>query len=164
MYGQLVTEPRLTGDRTSPSAPGVPELVATMAQQLDNYYHRRFTSMFCNYYRDGADSVAWHADRVGRYQVDPLVAIVSLGGPRTFRMRPMVTDLENRDTSRAENVSTAWQLYPGDLLIMGGATQHHWLHTVPKTRRAVNPRMSVTLRTVESPQPDRPGPHYINIS
>ena len=34
----------------------------------------------------------------------------------------------------------------GDLLVMGGACQHHWEHSVPKTRRPVHPRMSVTIR------------------
>ena len=29
---------------------------------------------------------------------------------------------------------------------MGGACQHEWEHTVPKTERPVGPRMSVTIR------------------
>ena len=37
-----------------------------------------------NYYRSGSDSVAWHADKIGIHEVNPIVAIVSLGGPRTF--------------------------------------------------------------------------------
>ena len=40
-------------------------------------------------YRDGADSVAWHGDTVGRgASTDTMVAIVSLGSPREFLLRP----------------------------------------------------------------------------
>jgi hypothetical protein len=34
----------------------------------------------------------------------------------------------------------------GDLVVMGGACQQEWEHTVPKTAKAVGPRMSVTIR------------------
>ena len=34
----------------------------------------------------------------------------------------------------------------GDLVVMGGACQHDWEHTVPKEARARGPRISVTLR------------------
>ncbi|MDQ1625520.1 MAG: hypothetical protein QOJ49_1018, partial [Actinomycetota bacterium] len=33
----------------------------------------------------------------------------------------------------------------GDLVVMGGRTQHEWQHTVPKSSRA-GARMSVTMR------------------
>jgi alkylated DNA repair dioxygenase AlkB len=139
MYGKIMDEPRLTARRFDPLAAGLPPVVGAMAAALADHYGRPFDAMFCNYYRTGADSVAWHADRVGRRQVDPLVAIISLGGPRRFRLRPMAP-------ARAlGQPSLAWALRSGDLLVMGGAMQHHWEHSVPKTSRA-NPRMSVTLR------------------
>jgi alkylated DNA repair dioxygenase AlkB len=34
----------------------------------------------------------------------------------------------------------------GSLLVMAGATQHHWLHQVPKTGRPVGPRINLTFR------------------
>ena len=40
-------------------------------------------------YRDGADSVAWHGDTIGRGRTsDTAVAILSLGSPREFLLRP----------------------------------------------------------------------------
>ncbi|SDV00912.1 Alkylated DNA repair dioxygenase AlkB [Microlunatus sagamiharensis] len=40
-------------------------------------------------YRDGADSVAWHGDTIGRGRTtDTAVAIVSLGSAREFLLRP----------------------------------------------------------------------------
>lgn len=140
MYGRFVDEPRLTGTGDLSAAP---PLVSRLSASLYQHYGRPFDHMFCNYYRDGADSVAWHADRVGRQQVDPLVAIVTVGGPRPFQVRP-----------RGGGASRSWNLHSGDLLIMGGAMQHHWEHCVPK-RKSAPPRMSITLRT--GPGADREG-------
>lgn len=132
MYGRFVDEPRLTGIAELGAAP---PLVRRLAHELAGHYGRPFDRMFCNYYRDGNDSVAWHADRVGRRQIDPLVAIITVGGPRPFRVRPF-----------GGGESTAFNLHSGDLLVMGGAMQHHWEHSVPKQKFAP-PRMSITLRT-----------------
>jgi alkylated DNA repair dioxygenase AlkB len=136
MYGSLVDDPRLSAaiDLEAADTAGV---VRDMAHWLDDRYLEAIDSVWVNYYRDGRDSVAWHSDRVGRTQVNPIVAIVSLGGPRRFLLRPM-------------EGSTAVRLVlgSGDLLVMGGACQHGWEHTIPKMAGAP-PRMSVTLRRRE---------------
>ena len=135
MYGQWHDEPR----RTSTEALGdQPAAIDAIRRELSEHYAMSFQGLFCNYYETGDDSVAWHADRIGRTEVDPLVAIVSLGGPRTFRMRP-------------QGGGTSWSisLESGDLLVMGGATQHHWEHAIPKVAHAA-PRISVTMRASRS--------------
>lgn len=134
MYGTWHDEPRLTC-RMELDDEAVPAVVADAVERLCDHYRRRFDGLFCNYYRNGADSVAWHADRIGRTTIDPLVAIISLGGPRTFGLR------EQGGTEE----TTRWSMHSGDLLVMGGATQHHWEHTIPKARSAP-PRMSLTTR------------------
>jgi alkylated DNA repair dioxygenase AlkB len=133
MYGEWRDEPRLTASELRPgvSSPGAIEHARTV---LTERYGRAFEGLLCNYYRTGSDSVAWHADRIGRTELDPLVAILSLGGPRTFAVRPF-----------GGGPSQRIGLHTGDLLVMGGATQHHWEHAVPKTRHAP-PRMSITMR------------------
>ncbi|MEM7275892.1 MAG: alpha-ketoglutarate-dependent dioxygenase AlkB [Actinomycetota bacterium] len=134
MYGNWLEEPRLTA-RMELSDPEVPWVVRTAVRALSAHYRRTFDGLFCNFYRSGQDSVAWHADRIGRTTVDPLVAIISLGGPRTFAIR---------DQSRASEPHR-FLMHSGDLLVMGGATQHHWEHSVPKTA-AGPPRISLTTR------------------
>jgi alkylated DNA repair dioxygenase AlkB len=64
------------------------------------------------------------------------VAIVSLGATRRFLLRPRV----------GGGASMAFDVRAGDLLVMGGSCQRTWQHCVPKTARAVGPRMSVTFR------------------
>lgn len=95
-----------------------------------------FDSCLVNLYRDGSDAVAWHADTVRKVMRDPLVATVSLGARRSFLLRP------------AEGGPVARRYAPGegDLIVMGGACQHGWHHTVPREKSASGARMSITLR------------------
>ena len=134
MYGTWHDEPRLTAQLELGDGL-VPAVVSDAAAALGAHYDRDFSGLFCNYYQDGSDSVAWHSDRIGRTTVDPLVAIISLGGPRTFAMR---------DQGRNSR-SGRWVMHSGDLLVMGGATQHHWEHSIAKVADAP-PRISLTTR------------------
>lgn len=143
MYGNWLPEPRLTSHEAKPGVP-IPNTIDSIRVWLDGYYGQQFAGLFCNYYRDGSDSVAWHADAIGRASLNPLVAIVSLGGPRTFQLRP-----------KGGGATTSIVLASGDLLVMGGATQHRWEHAVLKTA-AASPRMSVTMRAGCR---DRPTPY-----
>lgn len=137
MYGRWIDEPRLTS-RLELHDGRIPTVVHDAVAVLEEHYERSFTGLFCNFYRDGADSVAWHADRIGRSNVDPLVAIMSLGGPRSFMMR-------DRSLTGERKTSSNFPVRSGDLLVMGGATQHHWEHAVPKQKSAP-PRISLTTR------------------
>jgi alkylated DNA repair dioxygenase AlkB len=87
-----------------------------------------------NLYRDGADSVAWHGDRVARELPEAVVALVSLGAARPFRLRPT-----------GGGASIGYLPGPGDLLVMGGSCQRTWQHAVPKTRSSP-PRISIQFR------------------
>jgi alkylated DNA repair dioxygenase AlkB len=90
-------------------------------------------------YRDGRDSVAWHGDTIGRgSSEDTVVAIVSLGTPRTLLLRPRGGGAPAR----------RYELGHGDLLVMGGSCQRTWEHAVPKTVRPAGPRISVQFRPV----------------
>ena len=138
MYDQTVDDPRLSAT-CEVGTTGTPPIFDTMAAALSALYDERLDSIWVNYYRDGQDSVAWHSDRVGRTQRQPLVAIVTLGGPRRFLLRP-------RGGGRSHSFAPA----SGDLLVMGGDCQHDWEHAVPKAA-AAQPRMSVTFRRHRQP-------------
>ncbi len=132
MYDAVVMEPRLVTGWQLAAMPGA---VDTLRQSLSERYGTLFDSCHVNLYRDGADSVAWHGDTVRKVLLNPLVGIVSLGEPRRFHLRP-----------RGGRIAKSFLLGGGDLLVMGGATQHAWEHCVPKTARPAGPRMSVTFR------------------
>jgi alkylated DNA repair dioxygenase AlkB len=134
MWDAEVLEPRLVAVwRTGEP---LPEAVAELVAPLDARYGVAFDSCLVNLYRDGSDAVAWHADTVRKVLRDPLVATVSLGSRRAFLVRP------------AEGGPVARRYAPGegDLLVMGGAMQHDWHHTVPREKTVSGARMSITLR------------------
>lgn len=134
MYDRKVAEPRLTA-RWSLDEDAAPlPILAEMAEALGQRYQVRFTSVGCNLYRDGSDSVAWHGDRIARDLPEATIAIVSLGHARSFRLRP-----------KGGGASLQYKLGGGDLLVMGGSCQRTWDHAVPKVRSAA-PRISVTFR------------------
>lgn len=130
MYDRTVAEPRLTTRLwDDPPAP-----VPAMAEALSRHYGRDLTTVSANLYRDGRDSVAWHGDRVGRTRPETVVAIVSLGAPRRFLLRP-------RGGGRSMRMTPA----SGDLLVLGGTCQRTWEHAVPKCASA-GPRVSLMFR------------------
>src|SRR5438552_1186254 len=106
---------------------------------LARHYGHRLERISLACYRDGRDSVAWHGDRMGPLVDDTVVAILSVGAPRRFLLRP----------SRG-GPSRAFDLGWGDLLVMGGTCQRSWQHAVPKVSDA-EPRISIQFR------PDVPG-------
>lgn len=137
MYEKKMLEPRLTAAFSNDvNDPGTPPELVTMTSLLSERYGALFDRIWVNLYRDGSDSVAWHRDRNGKVHRNPLVATVSLGARRTFHVR------------RRGTTTIAHTFHPGqgDLVMMGGAMQHDWEHTVPKTTKAVGARMSITIR------------------
>jgi alkylated DNA repair dioxygenase AlkB len=135
MYEQRVVEPRLTAHWDEQMEVALdPPILEAMREVLSARYGRHFDSVGFNLYRDGRDSVAWHGDRIARQVSDPVVALVALGEPRRFLLRP-----------RRGGASKVFLLGQGDLLVTGGRTQRSWEHSVPKVKSA-GPRISVAFR------------------
>lgn len=134
MYERRVAEPRLTHRwRLDEEEPPLP-ILRQLAEALSARYAVAFTQVGANLYRDGSDSVAWHGDRVARELPEATVALVSLGAPRPFKLRP-----------KGGGRSISYRPDRGDLLVMGGSCQRTWDHSVPKVSNA-GPRMSVQFR------------------
>ena len=79
-----------------------------------------FNSLLLNLYRDGRDSIGFHADDEKELGRNPVVASVSLGAIRRFVLK----HVETKET-------LTFRLAHGGLLVMAGACQHHWHHGVP---------------------------------
>ncbi len=138
MYDRLVDEPRLSAWwRVGQGEPEPLPVLHEIRVLLSERYDEPFDSIGFNLYRDGNDSVAWHGDRHRHLVTNPVIAIVSVGAPRPFRLRP-----------RGGGSSLSWNLGHGDLFVMGGACQHLWEHTVPKVKLTTGPRLSITFRSV----------------
>ena len=132
MYDAFVEVPRLTA--TIPDDGPCPPALARAHRALERRYRRRFESVRLAWYRDGRDSVAMHGDRIGRRIANTIVAILSLGAPRRFLLKPAAGGRSHR-----------FDLGGGDLLVMGGACQRTWRHGIPKVK-AAGPRISIQFR------------------
>jgi alkylated DNA repair dioxygenase AlkB len=113
--------------------------LATLRERLQASTGARFNSVLANRYRDGRDSMGWHADDEAELGDRPLIASISLGAARVFQFKP-------RGGGRAQSIT----LGHGSLLLMGGDTQRLYVHALPKTARPVGERINLTFRWVES--------------
>ena len=98
-----------------------------------------YNAVLLNLYRDGRDGMGWHADDEPELGRDPVIASVSFGAERRFCLRHR----------RRKDLKLDLPLPHGSLLCMGGSTQHHWVHALPKTRRPVGERINLTFRSVQ---------------
>jgi alkylated DNA repair dioxygenase AlkB len=139
MYDRVVDVPRLLSfyDVGAPLPdPALDEARAALDRHYAVELGEPFATAGLCLYRDGRDSVAWHGDRIGRGSTeDTVVAIVSVGSPRTFALRPVGGGPARR-----------FEVGHGDLLVMGGSAQRTWQHAVPKTAAPVGPRISIQFR------------------
>jgi alkylated DNA repair dioxygenase AlkB len=148
MYGKILKYPRLTawyGDADKPYTysgstfepnPWTEELVA-LKSKIETKSALKFNSVLLNLYRDGNDSVSWHADDEEELGQNPEIASVNFGATRKFHLKHNVTK------EKYEIL-----LDHGSLLIMKGELQHYWKHQVPKTKNKVRPRVNLTFRVV----------------
>ena len=139
MYDRVVDVPRLLcfyGEGESLPDPMLDEARQALNEHYAAELGEGFVTAGLCLYRDGRDSVAPHGDRTGRGSTqDTIVAIVSLGAPRSFMLRP-----------RGGGPAIRHELGHGDLIVMGGSCQRTWEHAVPKTAHAAGPRISVQFR------------------
>ena len=146
MYDRQVVVPRLLS-WYSGAAPFPHPVLDEARAALNRHYHPapddRFVTAGLCLYRDGADSVAWHGDRIGRgAHSDTMVAILSVGSARTLSLRPR--HLRGHSSVRGRR----FHLGHGDLVVMGGSCQRTWEHAVPKTAKPVGPRVSIQFRPI----------------
>ena len=101
-----------------------------------------FNSVLINYYRDGKDRVAWHSDDEKELGKNPVIASVSLGAERKFKLR--------HKKYKENQLKHEVFLQNGSLLLMSGSTQHHWLHEIPRTAKPIGPRINLTFRVIKN--------------
>lgn len=148
--GRAIPVPRLTAWYGDPGAtyvysglrneplPWTP-LLAALRDAVSAAAGALMNAVLLNDYRDGHDSMGWHADDERELGRDPVVASLSLGAPRRFVLRH----------ARKKGRAVTFVLGDGALLVMAGATQHHYRHAVPKEMQA-GERINLTFRRIVS--------------
>lgn len=96
-------------------------------------------SCLINVYRDGQDSVGWHADDEPIFGTDPNIVSLSFGQTRKFK----ICRKSDRRGIRS------FPLDHGSVIVMKGDMQRNWLHCVPKVLDSkCDVRINLTFRTV----------------
>jgi alkylated DNA repair dioxygenase AlkB len=108
-----------------------------LRQQLNAELGQEFNGVLANAYRDGNDSMGWHADDEPELGREPVLASISLGAERMFRWR-------DNESGR----SAGMRLQHGSLLLLERDFQRLYQHSVPKTRIIAGLRINLTFRRV----------------
>ncbi|HVU94527.1 MAG TPA: alpha-ketoglutarate-dependent dioxygenase AlkB [Puia sp.] len=96
-----------------------------------------YNSCLLNLYHDGGEGMAWHSDDEKELAPGGAIASLSFGAERRFLFR-----------HKGTKETVELMLAPGSLLVMRGATQDRWLHSLPKMKRVTRPRVNLTFRTM----------------
>lgn len=149
IFGKEVMQPRLMAWYGEPDAvytysgttfrskAFVPALLK-IKEDIEQFTNNKFNSVLANLYRNGQDSMGWHSDDEPELGRNPLIASVSFGEERVFKLR------HRKD----KTVKLDVPLPHGSLLIMSGAMQHYWQHSLPKSAKVLAPRINLTFRQI----------------
>ena len=150
VFGKIYPQPRLTalyGNNQKPYQYSniimqplqFTPLLKELKEDIDKISGTSFSTCLLNLYRDGQDSNGWHADDEKELGKNPVIASLSLGEERRFHLKHK----NNKDLKHKI------VLEHGSLLLMKGATQHNWLHQIPKTRKSIGERINLTFRVIQ---------------
>lgn len=119
---------------------------------ITRWIQKRYGVLFDGFgmiqYRDGTDGQGFHRDTDMRWLEDTVIAVLTLGATRPWRLRPHADRRSDDPTKGATH-----ELLPaaGDLLVMGGRCQADWQHSVPYVPSSpVGPRISLQWRAVRT--------------
>lgn len=146
IFGKLVMQPRLTAcyGEKAVAYSGITmriqpwtSLLLDIKKKVEQTTGTKFNSVLLNYYRDGNDSMGWHRDNEHELGAQPVIASVSFGVARVFKLR---TYKEHKNTISVP-------LPHGSLLLMRGDSQHVWEHSLPKKKIQAG-RINLTFRQI----------------
>ena len=149
LFGREVAAPRLSCWIGDPDAvytwsrtrfvplPWTPTLAA-LRVELEGRLDARFNSVLANLYRDGRDAMGWHSDDEPELGSEPVIASLSFGATRAFRLRSRAT----------REAVLSLDLGHGSLLVMAGATQRLYQHALPRRMRVRDARINLTFRWI----------------
>ncbi len=104
---------------------------------VENRLQISFNSCLLNLYSNGDEGMAWHSDSEKELGKNTTIASLSFGAERIFNFKHKKTQ---------EKVSIVLQ--NASLLAMKNDTQTNWLHSLPKSKKIITPRINLTFRNI----------------
>lgn len=109
--------------------------------RIEGFCSHKFNSVLANLYRDGNDSMGWHADDEVELGLNPTIASISLGAERALKVR----DNKTKEIIKIDQKH-------GSLLIMQKGMQSTTQHSISKTKLDIGARINLTFRNIITPQ------------
>lgn len=104
---------------------------------VEKVTHEQYNSCLLNFYHDGDEGMGWHTDNEKELKPNGAIASLSLGAERKFVFK-------HKESKEKVPV----QLESGSVLLMKGPTQTNWLHSLPKSKKILSPRINLTFRQI----------------
>ena len=98
-----------------------------------------YNACLLNLYHDGEEGMGWHSDDEKEIIPNSSIASLSFGAERKFAIK-----------HKATNQTHSILLENGSLFEMLGSFQKHWLHSMPKSKKIIAPRINLTFRQMHS--------------
>ncbi|KAK6504280.1 hypothetical protein TWF506_002483 [Arthrobotrys conoides] len=120
----------------------IPQCLEILKNIVERESGETFNFVLVNYYADCGDSISYHSDDESFLGPNPTIASLSLGTTRDFLMK------HKEDKS----LTLKLPLSNGELIVMKGATQRKWLHSIPKRSSTITGgwtnggRINITFR------------------
>jgi alkylated DNA repair dioxygenase AlkB len=147
IFGKSVLQPRLTAWYGDPeknyrysgllmTPQAWTSSLIEIKTRIETLAQVQFTNALLNFYRNERDSMGWHRDNEKELGPNPVIGSVSFGATRRFDFRHY----------NEKSLKFSVPLTHGSFLLMRGATQHNWEHSIQKSTRAIGPRINLTFR------------------
>lgn len=149
LFGKTYNQPRLTSwygeinknysySGITMKAEPFTSTLLKIRSRVEKLSEETFNGVLLNLYRDGSDSNGWHSDDEKELGTDPVIASLSLGVNRVFKLK------HKKDPKVKHDII----LENGSLLLMKGTTQQFWKHQIPKSKKVTQSRINLTFRTI----------------
>ncbi|KAK6540887.1 hypothetical protein TWF694_008270 [Orbilia ellipsospora] len=120
----------------------IPQCLEVLKNIVERETGEDFNFVLVNYYASSEDSISYHSDDEHFLGPNPTIASLSLGTTRDFLLKH----------KQDKNQTLKLPLSNGEMVVMKGATQKKWLHSIPKRSSTVTGswtnggRINITFR------------------
>lgn len=113
----------------------IPKWLVELKDVVEDYLDTTYNYLLFAQYRDENDSITYHSDDEKFLGYSPNIASITVGQTRPFC-------LKNKQTKQVQT----FNLNHGDLFVMKNNCQRNFMHSVPKQKQSLGPRISITFR------------------
>jgi alkylated DNA repair dioxygenase AlkB len=110
-----------------------------IAEKLEKMTNQKYNYVLVNNYENCSNSIGYHSDDEGDLVKNAIIAGISLGSTRKIKFKCNKTVIV-KDIILNNN----------SLFLMRNPTNKFWKHSIPKTKKKIGKRISLTFRCLKS--------------